>query len=336
MRKWKALAVTGLLAGAGVLGAQQCTTQSKMQPADRTALLRSAIAIATAVQANNSGAVKQQTVPEVAQNFGGVANTIATTAPHLTGASFVPDSVWILDARGDGSNAKPVDTQFFCNLNGGSQSTVFSLPSLPPGRYGLAILDATGAQPPMQLALLLREEGAGNWQLGGLFPRATTAAGHDGLWYWRAARADAGKRQSWNAWLNYSEAERLLRPAAFVSSSHLEQLEEEQGKAAPAALSGGIGPSTPLIVKAKDGTEYRVTSLSPDDSLGGDRIDVAMHFAAEPMADQAAARLRNQHAAAALVDAYPELRERIHGVWVYAETGSAGPFVSEEPLSSLR
>ena len=116
-----------------------------------------------------------------------------------------------------------------------------------------------------------------------------------------------------------------------MSSSHLEQLQEEQGKAAPAALSGGVGQSTPLVVKAKDGTEYRVTGLLPDDSLGGDRIDIAMHFAAEPIADPVAARARNQRAAAALLSAYPELRDYVHGVWVYAEPESGAPFASEEP-----
>ena len=215
-------------------GAQQCTTQSKMQPADRAALVRAGLAIATAVQANDSNGVRQQTVTDVAQNFGGVANAIATTAPHLAGARFVPQSLWILDSReagaGTGANAKPVDTQFFCNLNGGAQSTVFSLQALPPGRYGLVILDAENAQPPSQMALLLREDGVGSWKLGGFFPRTTTAAGHDGVWYWKTARLDAAKKQNWNAWLNYSEAERLLRPAGFVSSSHLDQLLDEQGR----------------------------------------------------------------------------------------------------------
>ncbi|GAA3766503.1 hypothetical protein GCM10022270_28260 [Terriglobus aquaticus] len=333
---WKQIGAVWLLGTAANVWAQQCTTQARMQPADRTALVQSATAIASEIQANQVDAVRQGTVPEIAQNFGGIANAIATVSPHLTGATFTPSTVWILDARGSAGSTKPVDTQFFCNLNGGSQSAVFTFQALPPGRYGLVILDAPKAQPPYGLALLLREESAGTWKLGGFFPRPTTAAGHDGVWYWKTARADAQRRQSWNAWLNYSEAERLLRPAAFVSSSHLDQLEEEQSKAAPTALSGGIGPSTPLVIKAKDGTEYRVTALAPDDTLGKERIDVAMHFVAEPIADPAAARARNQRAAEALLSAYPELRESVHGVWIYAEPENGAPFASEEPVSNLR
>lgn len=340
MTGWTRLSAGLLLAAAEVAGAQQCTTQSKMQPADRAALVRSAMTIATAAQAGDTAAVRQQTVPDVAQNFSGVANAIATTAPHLNGARFVPQTLWLLDSSvpgtAAGANAKPADTQFFCNLNGGSQAAVFSLQALPPGRYGLVILNAENAQPPYQLTMLLREDSAGAWKLGGFFPRPTTAAGHDGVWYWKTARADAAKHQNWNAWLNYAEAERLLRPAGFVGSSHLDQLEEEQGKATPAALSAGVGPGSPLIVKAKDGTEYRVTSLVPDDSLGGDRIDVAMHFQGEPIADPSAARARNQRAAAALLDAYPELRSAVHGVWVYAEPEHGSVFATEEPVSGLR
>lgn len=335
MRVWAGVWAVCLLTTAGAV-AQQCTTQAKMQPADRTALLGAAEKIASLVQANDAPAVRQLTLPDQARNFGGIADAIATAAPHLAGATFVPNTLWILNAQADSTGTKPVDTQFFCNLNGGSQSAVFTFQALPPGRYGLAILDAPKAQPTYQLALLMREEGAGKWELGGFFPRPTSAAGHDGVWYWQTARVDAAKRQSWNAWLNYAEAERLLRPAGFVSSSHLEQLQQEQGKAAPTSLSGGIGADTPLIVKAKDGTEYRVTGLGPDDSLGSDRIDIAMHYQAEPIADPVAARARNQRAAAALLAAYPELRDTVHGVWVYAEPQTGTPFASEEPVASLR
>lgn len=336
-RLWKGFLAISFAGAAGVAAAQQCTTQSKMQPSDKTALVRSAVELASAVQANDSNAVRQRTIPEVAQDFAGIANSIATIAPHLRGASFEPSTLWILDATANraGADGKSPDVQFFCNLNGGSQSTTFSLQSLPAGRYGLAILDASRAQPPFQLAMLLREE-AGTWRLAGFFPRATTAAGHDGVWYWKTARADAAKKQNWNAWLQYSEAERLLRPAGFVSSGHLEQLQEEQSKAAPTALSAGVSGNTPLIVKAKDGTEYRITSVGPDDSLSGDRIDVALHYAADAIVDPVAARARNQRVATAFVDAYPELRDAFHGIWVFADASGGSPFGSEEPMTSLR
>ncbi len=318
---------------AASLTAQQCTTQSQMQPAERDILAQAATSFATLVQGNDAVAVKQQTIPQVAQDFTGIADAIATTAPHLQGATLRPSTLWLLDAS---KNTAAQDTQFFCNLNRSQAETSFAIPALPPGRYALAIVDAKRASAPWQLAMLLRQSAAGNWQLAGFFPRATTAAGHDGLWYWTDARTAAGKRENWTAWIEYGEAERLLKPVGFAASTHLEQLREEQGKAAPPALSNGISPEAPLVIKAKDGSEYQLTSLSPDDSLGGDRIDVAMHYKAGSLTDPVAARARNQKAASALVAAYPDLREHFHGIWAFAESGSGAPFASEEPMAGLR
>ena len=42
------------------------------------------------------------------------------------------------------------------------------------------------------------------------------------------------KKQAWNAFVYYTEAEQLLKPVTFVSSSHLEVLDGERGKAATA------------------------------------------------------------------------------------------------------
>ena len=332
-----AVCIASVLAWGGSMLAQQCVTQSQMQPADKTALVQAADRLAHSIQANDSAAVKASTMPQYAQDFSGMAAVIASTAPHLAGAAFQPSSLWILDAsrNGNGSDGSPQDTQFFCNLNKTAAETSFLIRSLPQGRYALAVEDAAKPGDPWQLAMLLRQSTDGSWQLAGLFPRATTAAGHDGLWYWRAARSAASSRQNWTAWIDYQQAELLLKPVSFLTSSHLDQLREEQGKSTPPALSAGVGAATPLIVKAKDGTEYRLTELGPDSSLANDRIDVSMHFTGDPIADPVAARARNRAAAAALVDSYPELREHFHGVWVFADAANAAPFASEEPMAQL-
>ncbi len=317
--------------------AQHCVTQSQMQALDRDALVKQAQTLATLTQANDANAIKAQTVAQYAQDFSGIASTVATAAPHLQGATFQPSTLWILDARDNktGPDGTPADVQFFCNRNKTAAATTFGLPALPAGRYALAILDTVHAPVPWQLALLMKESTTGTWQLAGIFPRATTAAGHDGVWYWTAARTSATTKHNWNAWLEYSEAEQLLKPVEFVTSTHLDQLHEEQTKAAPAALSAGISSTTPLVIKARDGKEYQLTALAPDDSLGADRIDVAMHYKADAIADPVAARARNQQAASALLAAYPEMRTVFHGVWVYADSASGSPFASEEPVTRL-
>lgn len=342
---WAWLLLLASLTVPGVSKADQCVTQSQMLPSDRDSLSNAALALAQKIQANDATAIRAQTMPRYAQDFSGMASTIATTSPQLANATFQPETLWILDASpsatpgatpaGSPADNAPHDAQFFCNLNRSRAETSFAIAALPPGRYGLAIVDAVHGNTPWQISMLLRQSGPGTWQLAGLFPRPTTAAGHDGLWYWKEARAEATKKENWSAWIDYTEADQLLKPVNFVGSSHLDQLHEEQTRAAPPGLSSGIGPDTPLVIKAKDGTEYQVIGLGPDSSLGGDRIDVAMHFRADPLPDPAAARARNLKAAAALVAAYPELRARFHGVWSYAESNGV-PFASEEPMSRLQ
>ncbi len=332
-----AACVAGVLLCGPMLRAQQCVTQSQMQPADKAALTDVADKLAREMQGNDATDIRALTLPEYAKDFTGMANTIANTAPHLANATFAPSTFWILDAShpANGSDGSAQDTQFFCNLNKSTAETSFLIRNLPQGRYALVVEDSQKPGDPWQLAYLLRQSSAGAWQLAGLFPRATTASGHDGLWYWRAARAAAASRQNWTAWVDYQEAQQLLKPVGFVSSSHLEQLRDEEAKATPSALSSGISVDTPLIVKGKDGVEYRVTGLGPDASLGADRIDVAMHFTADPIADPAAGRARNRAAASALLNAYPDLRDHFHGVWVFAESPNTPPFATEDAMAQL-
>jgi hypothetical protein len=320
----------------GASQAELCTTQSQMAPAVRDAIAAAARTMAQKVQAGDADGLKAQTVSEYARDFGGIAYAIGTTAPRLKGSALAVDQVYLLDGstikkQADGTLP---DAQFFCSLNRSPMETDFVIPSLPPGRYAFAMVDAPSAQPPWRLSLLMRQDG-GQWLLAGLFPQQQTAAGHDGLWYWRNARDLAARKEPWNAWVYYQQAQSLLRPAAFVQSTHLEKLRTEQAKAAPPALAEGIGPETPLVVKGTGGAEYRFTSLDADDSLGGDRIDVAVHLKADPIADPAAARKRNVEAMAALLAAYPEMRKPFHGIWVFADTGGSSPFATEQAISEI-
>jgi hypothetical protein len=333
------LALAGLSLPPATMLAEPCITQSQMQPTEREGLVQAAASLALLTAANNAEGVRAFTMPPYAQDFGGIQSAITNAAPHLQGASFVPETLWILDA----SAAKPAtdggaqDAQFFCTLNRGVMQTSFLIPGLPPGKYAFAVLNTAGTADPWQVAMLLRQNGA-TWQLGGLFPRATTAAGHDGIWYWKAARDFASKKQPWNAWVYYVEAQQLLKPVAFVSSSHLDTLVAEQQHAAPTGLSTGIGNDQPLVIAgAKGGAEVRVTSLgaenAPDKAAG---IDLLAHIRAEDaLTDPVASRARNVAAAKAIVAAYPELRGAFHGVWIVAELPGGGTYVSEEPMSAL-
>ena len=204
------------------------------------------------------------TIPDFQKDFSGMGDSIAATAPKLKGSTPEVEQVYLLDASSMKTAA--TDAQFYCTLNQSQSEADFSIPQLPPGRYGFAMVRMDGATP-WRLSFLLRQEST-QWQLAGLYPKALTAGGHDGLWYWQQARSLAAGKQAWSAWLYLEEAQSLLIPANFVSSTHLEKLRDELGTTAPPTVSG-LSADAPLVLKGADGSEFRYTAISVDDSLGG-------------------------------------------------------------------
>ena len=316
--------------------AETCTTQSQMKPEERQVLAAAASGLAGRMQSADAAGVKALSVAEVAQDFGAISDVVASTAPRLKGASLAVDQVYLLD----GSTIKPAangsatEAQFFCTLNRSANEAEFLIPGLAPGRYAFVMVDTQGTAAPWRLSFLLRQE-SGKWLMAGLYPRPLTAAGHDGLWYWTQGRQMVGKKEAWNGWLHLQEAQALLQPAGFVQSTHLEKLRTEVTSAAPPALSEGVSPETPLVVRGKDGTEFRLISLGVDDSLNNPSLDLAAHMKVEPIADQAAARKRNIAAMSALLATYPELRKPFHGVWIFSDAPGQPSYATEQAITDI-
>lgn len=335
----------GVRVGLGVLcfgilapaGAETCVTQSQMKPAERDPLAAAAKALALKVQANDQPGVRSVTIPEYAKDFGGIAQTIAEAAPSLKGETAAVEQVYVLDASTNKRNAdgSVTDAQFYCSLNRSPMETDFNIGSLPPGRYGFAMVRFDGTQPWL-VSLLLRQDSTGSpWQLAGLYPKATTAAGHDGLWYWKQARTLAAAKQPWSAYIFYEEAQNLLQPAGFVSSTHLENLRSERTAATPPALANGIGTDNPLVLKGADGAEYRFTAILPDNTLNKDKIDVAAHLKVDSLGDANTARQRNLAAMSTLLAAHPELRQTFHGVWIFSDAPGQNPVANEAAMDEI-
>jgi hypothetical protein len=331
MKVLAALLLAALAVG-DACGAEKCVTQSQMPAADKDALVAAATALATKIQANDQAAVKALTIADYQKDFSGMSGVIAATAPRLQGTTPEVTDVYVLDASTlQAVNGANPDASFFCTLNQSQMEAEFSIPQLPPGRYGFAIVTMNGANP-WRLAMLLRQEG-GAWRLAGLYPKPMTAGGHDGLWYWKQARTLGAEKESWDQWLYLQEAQQLLLPANFVSSTHSEKLREELTNATPPPLSGGLSADSPLVVKAKDGAEFRFTGLAVIDVAA--QVDVAAHIKVDALGDPAAARKRNVDAAAALVDAHPELRKAFHGVWVFADAPGAPAYATELAMADI-
>jgi hypothetical protein len=326
---------------------ESCTTQSALTPAERSAIADAARRIAVAVQSNDAATLRTASAPELAKDFGALQYLVGTTAPKLAGDSPVVEQLYVLDATKLKANpdGTPTEAQFYCSLNRTQNEVEFDIPSLPAGRYAFAIVNlvpGSASASPWRISFLLRQTPAptGPWLLAGLYPRAVTAAGHDGLWYWTQARQMVKDKQPWNAWLYYQLAQRLLVPADFLLSSHLDKLRTETSGAAPPALSEGVTADAPLVVKGANGVEYHFTVLSTEETVPAQpntptSLEILVRYPADPLPDQAAARQRNLAAASALLTAYPELRKPFHGVAVYADQKGQPTFASQFSMAEI-
>ncbi|WP_263366133.1 hypothetical protein [Edaphobacter bradus] len=324
-----------LLVGGGAALGESCTTQSAMTATVRDALAAAGRGLAEKVQAGDASAVRAMTVPEYAKDFRAIENAVAATSAKVKDARLVVEQVYLLEASDLklGADGSAPEAQFLCSLNQTIAEAEFTIPTLPPGRYGFAIVEAHGATP-WRLSFLMRQE-EGPWLMTGFYPKPMTAAGHDGLWYWTQARVMAKDKERWNAWLYYLQAESLLNPANFIQSSHLEKLKLEESAATPPAASEGVSATAPLVVRGTDGAEYHFTGIGTDDSLAKDKLDVAARLKVDAIGDPAAARKRNESAMAALLAAYPEMRKGFHGVWIFAEAPGQNPLATEHAMNEI-
>lgn len=306
--------------------AASCTTQSQMTAAERDALAAAANGLLREVQQGDVSALRAITIPSVAADFDGIAASVNSLHPLIQSAALTVDSLYGLDASTDPAGAQRTD--FFC----GSPVIVLNFTNLPPGKYALAILHATGVPQPQQIALVLTRSGAGGWLLGGIISKPMLENGHDGLWYWVAARKYAQKQMKWDAWFYYRMASDLLNPVEFLSSPNLQKLQHEADQAKPDSLPG----ENPVSISA-DGVMFKITAVDTTSALGA--LDLDVHYS--PDASQAA-QLRNAADARkqvvgvmnALLASHPELHDAFHGMWVHADQGNASLFALELPMNN--
>ena len=305
-----------------------CTTQSQMNAADRNTLRQVVMGLAGDVQSGNADAVKAQTISSVAAQFEAIAGSIQGVSPSLQRATLTVDGLYLLDAT-DLKGAQ--DAQFFCGLPSSSLTVEINIPNLPPGKYALAIVHATGVKNPQALSMVLENEPAGSptWKVAGLFVRPLTMGGQDGLWFWTRAREYAAKKQDWNAWFYYQTAEFLLDPVDFLISPNLQKLQREAEQTRPAGL-----PDAQPMHLTSNGQTFAITNLHTGEL--SDELDLVLTYEATPNQDPVAARAKVTAVMRALLAAHPELESAFHGLWVYASTpGNQHPFALELPMKEI-
>jgi len=307
--------------------AASCKTQSQMTAAERDALVSAARAMVGEVQSGDVQALRQSTIPAVAEDFDGIASSVGTLKPLVQQAAITVDSLYLLDASTEPQNAARTD--FYC----GSPVVVFNLTNLPTGKYALTILHASGVSQPQQISLILSETAEHRWMLGGFFSRPMIEAGHNGLWYWVTARDYAQKSMAWDAWFYYRVAAYCLEPVDFLSSPNLEKLKREVDHVRPGDL-----PDTKPLMLAAPGSVFQVTTIDTTVLLGP--LDLEVHYIpdtnqAAQLRDPPTARKQVTELMIALLALHPELRDAFHGIWVQADRDSTSMFSLELPMDQI-
>jgi hypothetical protein len=298
-----------------------------MPAPERGELVAAARGMAVRVQNGDVNGLRANTLPAVAADFSGIAQSVQALSPDVKMATVTVQEVYDLDASTDAPGQQ--STQFFC---GAAPVVVLNFSGLPPGKYALALLHATGVEKPQQISLILAQSG-GQWQLAGFFAKPMVNAGHDGLWYWVSARKYKEMNGRWAAWIYYRMAANLLMPLDNLSSPNLQKLQQETDEVKPADFP----TDKPVTVNTASGA-FQVTAVDTTTAFGG--LDLEVHYApdagqATQLHDPPSAKRQVVSVMTALLATHPELKGAFHGIWVQADQGNASLFALELPMDQI-
>jgi hypothetical protein len=307
--------------------AASCMTQSQMTAQQRDNLANQARAMIATVQSGDVAGLRAKTLPAIASDFDGIAASVTSLKPMVQNATITISNVYSLDASQDPAGAER--TQFFC----GSPIVVLTFNGIPPGKYALAILHATGVPKPQQISIILASAGGDQWQLAGFYAKPMVEVDHDGLWYWTSARKYAQTKANWAAWIYYRVAEDLLSPVDFLSSPNLQKLQLEADQSRPGDFPG----KTPMTLNVQ-GSSFDITAIDTTTEFGG--LDLDLHYTPNPteaaqLQTPSLARAQVSSIMAALVQQHPELKQAFHGIWAHADQGNTSLFALELPMDQI-
>ena len=305
--------------------AENCLTASDMGEATRAVLIGAALRSFDLVAKGDTASLRQSAMASVASDFSGIEATVKDSQSALASSKATARPPFLLEAEGPGSIPR---AEFFCGVFGSKgqthDSAVFSLNNLPPGKYGVVILDAASSKGPYAVSLILEQQGS-DWKLGSLYIQALQSAGHDTSWFVSRARDFQVKGQLHNAWLYYLEAISLVSPLPFMSTKASDDLYDQSQKLLPsdfpiegktADLFGGTsvsGTSSGTAAATSAGAAtYKLTAVLP--LLVGDDLDLIVRYQSADISNTNQAYQTNLAVMKALVAKYPELRNAFAAV----------------------
>ena len=305
--KWSVWGLVVILTWAAGAAGQTCSTADEMDAATRSSLEAAGRQYFAWTGTGDVASMRQNAIPSLASDFAGIEAAVTDNKANFAGIPAKVRPPYLLQAEGTENLAR---AEFLCGVFGkGGQtgnSAVFVIPNLPPGEYGVVIMDVA-AKVPATLSLVLQKVGT-DWKLGGYYVRPLQVGGHDGAWFLERARAFKAKGQNRNAWLYYSKARELTSPVPFMSTLQTDKIYDEAQ-----SLHPSDAPSVESPVEISGGGKvYRVTSIFPV-GVGND-VDLVMKYQSPSVANTAQTYQDNLGAIHALVAKYPEYRDGFNAI----------------------
>src|SRR2546430_1407998 len=216
--------------------AQPSLTAADMDEPARNALVSTAKKYFDMAARGDAASLKQNAIASLASDFGAIETAIKDNQANFSGAQANARPPFLLKAEGTAPLPK---AEFLCGVFGAQgqtrDSAEFVIPNLPPGNYGVVILDVPTSKGANTVSFVLQQHG-NDWKLGGFFARPAQVAGHDGNWFIEQARSYKSKGQNHNAWFYYMEGRDLLMPVPFMYTQLTDRLYDEMQTAKPADL----------------------------------------------------------------------------------------------------
>ena len=319
-----------LWAGPALIHAQTCESAADLDSQVRATLENTARKYFDMAAKGDAAGLQQNSIPAVASNFSGIEVAVKDNQPAFAQAQGSVRSAYLLTAEGKEPLAR---AEFLCGVFGStgqtSGSSVFVLNNLPPGKYGVVILDAKGSTDAHTLTLILQEVGS-DWKLGGFFARPAQLNGHDSNWFAQRAREFKSKGQNRNAWFYFREAIALQAPADFVSTLATDRLYDEAQSVQPTDLP--ISSNT--VDLAVGTTTYKLTSSFP--LAVGKEFDLVVRYQAADVSNTLQTFQANMAVIKALVAKYPEFRDAFDGVVARAVEPSGRDYGAMLPMKEIK
>jgi hypothetical protein len=282
---------------------QTCQASGELDDASRSAITTAAQRYYTMASGNDTASLRQNTIPSLAADFGGIEALIKARQPDLEGAQPSIKNIFLLDEQG---MAPDPHAEFYCGVFGKNgqtaNSAAFYLDNLPPGKYAVVLIDAASPKAHTNFSEVLQLMGS-DWKLGGLYIKPGQINGHDGEWYATQARDYKAKGQIHNAWLYYQEARNLLSPLPFMGTLATDKMFDEAQSLLPPDFPKD-GQSTDLTTT---GGTFKLTSIFP--TLVGNDLDVVVKYQSADVSNTNLAYQNNMAVIKGMMAKYPEFRD---------------------------